>query len=132
MSSGEKNNLYTLCYGCRGANETTECGYPMWGCLLCETYGDRHGNLLVEYRHKEVIINGQTFKPPTYTCLFCKDTKVYDYQVYIESLQDDMWSDGGLHNMPLVKVACHSCCHVQYEKQYEEAKSKVLVSACSN
>jgi hypothetical protein len=125
-ASHAKDKLLTQCYGCRGANEILECGFPMWGCLLCKTYGDGCGNLLIEYRYREVIIDGQTFVPPQYECLFCKDTKVYDYQVYVESLKDDMWSDGGLHNMPTVKVACHSCCNMEHEKQYEDAKSKVF------
>lgn len=127
-TSQDQGCIYTMCYGCRGANESSECGYPTWGCLLCETYGDRHGNLRLEYRHKEIVIGGQTFSPPQYTCLYCKDSKVYDYQIYIDSLIDDGWSDGGMHNMPIVQVACHSCCNTEHEKQYDKAKLKVLAS----
>jgi hypothetical protein len=119
-------NLYTPCYNCQGTNQGTECGFPMSGCLLCEAYGGGHGNLLKEYRYKLVTIGGQTFTPPTYSCLFCKDTKLYEYEIYVKSLYDDRWSDGGQHNMPRVKVACHSCSEQKHNLEYDQARAKIV------
>ncbi len=116
----------TDCYGCRGANQRSECGFLEFGCLLCQTYGDGQGKLRVEYRQKEVKIGNETFTPPEYVCLYCKDTHVYEYQVYVESLRDESWSDGGLHNMPLIKVACHACCEQEHNLEYEQAKAEIL------
>lgn len=124
------NFEYTKCYNCTGANMHMMCGFPQAGCILCQTYGDGAGNLLKEYRYRTVTITADdykgdpkthTFVPPTYSCLTCKDTKVYHYQIWDKDLEDEC-SDHGAHNMPNANVACHKCLPTEHETEYEAAK----------
>ena len=118
------------CYNCF-VNMKTECGMPDMGCLLCRTYGNGLGEIKSEYRHKsvEILDNGVLVKfvPPTYSCLLCKDTKVYEYQIYDPDLVDDSYSEPVL-NTPHIKCACGACCNDQHQIDYAAAKAKYMAS----
>ena len=121
---------YTNCYNCTGANIHLLCGFPQPGCLLCRTYGDGVGKLLVAYRHISVEITTENygvtqthkFSPPSYECLTCKDTKKFKYRIWDDALVDNGCSDHGEHNMPKFAVACHKCLPEQHETEFETAK----------
>jgi len=121
---------YVDCYNCTGANALSMCGFPFFGCLLCETYGNGGGRLLKQYRNQTVEIKHRTdkgvlttkqFVPPNYSCLFCKDTHLASYTIWVDSLVDDGCSDHGEHNMPREKLPCHR----YQEKEHEEARIKL-------
>jgi hypothetical protein len=110
-------SLYTECYGCKGTNEKKE-----FGCLLCETYGDRCGYLLKQYRNQKLTIGNETFTPPIWKCLYCQDTKLGNYPVFLDSFTK---SDFARWNLPKVRVACHSCCAIRHSKEYSQAVSQI-------
>ncbi len=106
-----KESLYTECYGCVGVKNAKELG-----CLLCEIYGDRCGSLLKQYRNQVLTIGNETFTPPTYKCLYCKDTQLSDYSVFIEDHYD---------SMPKVRVACHACSASKHMREYSQASAQL-------
>ncbi len=129
---------YTDCYGCTGAKTQIMCGWPMSGCLLCKTYGDNMGKLKKEFRHKTVEVRYvdhkgteqvKTFVPPSYSCTMCEDKKVAKYMFCDDDLRQPMCSDGGLHNMPRVTIACHKCCsEEEHNTQMEAEKAKYFAA----
>ena len=115
----------TDCYNCTGAKTYIECGFPIYGCLLCKQYGNGIGKLQKEYRHKSVQIkdddgNVHVFDPPLYTCLFCKDSKKVPYRIWDKELQNNS-SDHGSSIMPRGLVACQSCDQENHKKDVEKA-----------
>lgn len=108
------------------------CGFPQPGCDLCKKYGRGWGDLLKEYASKPVTITTEidgktktvTYTPPKYKCTTCEDKKVAFTTLWIPELVDEGCSDNGEHNMPKVKVACHSCCREQFEKERADAKKR--------
>jgi hypothetical protein len=100
----------------------------MFGCELCETYGQGDGELFAEYRYGEVKIGDKIFTPPTWSCLVCHDTKIASRQIWDEALEDAGCSDGGDHNMPLVKVACFKCCPDQSDQEFAIAEKEYYQS----
>jgi hypothetical protein len=132
----ENINKYKRCYNCTGANMRSTCGFPMFGCVLCKTYGDGKGNLLEEYYNEEVKITvgktEQVFTPPNYKCLECKDSFVVMYEIYDEDCVDDGCSDPCAF-MPKVKARCEECnpeCNIptrtEQKDRYFECKKKFL------
>ena len=114
------------CYNCTGANTMMMCGFPEFGCALCKTHGLGFGKLFASYRDKTVIIDGQTYIPPSYSCLFCKDKKVTKRTIWDNRLTDDSWSDHGEHAMPRVVLPCSECLPDEFKEQYERTKKEIL------
>jgi len=116
------------CYNCCGGNTRTECGLPLFGCELCEMCGDGKGHIYSKYRSIPITIGNQIFTPPTYSCLWCKDTKKATYSIWDPDLVNSSWSDHGAHNMPQVMVACRACMEKEHQVEYENAKTNYFNS----
>lgn len=114
------------CYNCSGANMTFECGLPMPGCPLCEKYGDGYGNLNVDYPRQPVTIDGVTYTPPAFKCVWCKDTGEIERRVWDERLEDKNSSDYGEHAMPLRVLPCFKCFPEDSERAYKEAQREIM------
>ena len=110
------------CYNCRGANTRLMCGFAMYGCDLCKTYGDGSGHIYSKFRNIEVVINGKKYVPPAFSCLECQDTKKSKYTIWDSTLANDRWSDYGAHNMPKVTVACRRCEWTKHESELKDAE----------
>lgn len=129
MAAEAKNNLdYVDCYNCTGAKMFYECGVAMPGCTLCRTHGDRWGKLLSQFSKHLITItntNGktETFTPPSYSCLQCKDTKKSTYQIWDKNLAklEPIEIDGNARLMPKVEISCHKCMKTQYDIEHAEA-----------
>lgn len=122
MSENKKTTTVD-CYNCTGAKMHTMCGFPMPGCVLCETHGQGHGELFQDFSKITVQIGTETFVPPDYSCLMCKDSKVASRQIWDEDLVDDGFSDHGAHNMPQVEVACWKCCPEKADIEFKLAET---------
>lgn len=120
------------CYNCRGSNTRTMCGFPQFGCELCEMCGDGHGHIYSKYRTVPITVGNQIFTPPTYSCLSCKDTKKAMYSIWDPTLMDNRWSDHGAHNMPKVEIACRACSGPEHEVEYKNAKLTYFMSKTKN
>ena len=127
---------YKKCYNCTGTHMNYTCGFPTMGCPLCKKYGDGEGNLLEEYYNKEVkIMVGDTeriFTPPSYKCIYCKDSFVTNIQIYDEDCVDNICTNP-LAFMPRVNARCDKCnpeCDIptkkEQEEKYFECKEKFL------
>lgn len=97
------------CYNCNGINTIFQLGEPVYGCLLCKTYGDGNGNIKIEMRNKAVEIEGMYFRPPKYVCIFCRDTKIQTKKVWIDNLKEPSYSDKGWCKMPITQMTCKNC-----------------------
>ncbi|AYV78531.1 MAG: hypothetical protein Edafosvirus17_7 [Edafosvirus sp.] len=123
---------YVDCYNCKGEPVSVCC--PRFSCELCETYGDKWGKLLKEYSKTPVTITTssgtRTYTPPSYSCLWCKDTKQIERKIYdtVIANKQPRFSDGNDHLMPRVTVACFKCLPEESAKQFLEEKKKYFGS----
>lgn len=114
------------CYNCSGANRIMVCGLPLLGCPVCEKYGDGWGNLNSDYPREPVIIDGVTYSPPPFDCVWCKDTGKFQRIIWDERLRNEHSSDYGHHLMPKRDLPCFKCYPDDFTSAYEEAKREIL------
>ena len=74
MSKGVTPDLVP-CYGCGTRERRMEPFGFLLGCLLCAEYGDGHGKMRRDMRHKSARVWGKLYEPPPYECFECEDAK---------------------------------------------------------
>ncbi|AYV84879.1 MAG: hypothetical protein Hyperionvirus48_4 [Hyperionvirus sp.] len=134
----KETKVYVPCYNCTGANTKTWCcGSVLIGCILCKTHGTGDGKLLIEFSKIAVTIadgaglgETQTFQPPAYSCLHCKDSKKMTYTIYDPAIaeQEPVSTDFNDSLMPRVEVSCHGCLPDQYKIEVDQAKMKYFAT----
>jgi len=111
---------YVDCYNCKKVNIKYINGNIQPGCLLCETYGDAKGNLLIEFSKTTQKIDSCgticKFTPPI-NCDFCKDKIILRYQIWDEKIVKKFMNPERL--MKIIEISCHKCKTTQHNIDFK-------------
>lgn len=98
------------CYNCNGKKRLWQNGIPHLGCVLCKNFGDGKGNIRNKFREEQKLVaESMSFFAPSFSCVFCEDTKMVTEKVWVRDFIETQYSDKGWSIMPYLTFPCTHC-----------------------